>query len=201
MRNTVKPSLSFCDGNQVIAVLLHNGFQLLLFVAHSGCIGVDALELGYRSEPQHWHATPGLVSSEPGQIGQAWFPLGESMLTTPDSSQSKSIFWCSNGTSCVLVSACFLSSCHWAPLKRAWLHSLCTLPSGVCEHWWVTPKPSLLQAEQSQLSQPFLVGDMLHSFTIFVSLLWNLSTMSISLLYWGIWKWTQHTRCGLISFE
>ena len=43
----------FCDGEQVIAVLLHNGFQLLLFVARATCIGVGALELGYRSHSQH----------------------------------------------------------------------------------------------------------------------------------------------------
>jgi len=53
----------FCDGDQVIAVLLHNSFQLLLFVAHAACNGVDALELDYRSHAQHWHATPGLISS------------------------------------------------------------------------------------------------------------------------------------------
>ena len=42
----------FCDGDQVTAVLLYNSFQLLLFITHAACIGVDALELGYRSHPQ-----------------------------------------------------------------------------------------------------------------------------------------------------
>ncbi|GAB0181751.1 CUB and sushi domain-containing protein 3 [Grus japonensis] len=37
----------FCDGNYIIVFPLHNGFQLLLFVAHAVCIGVDALQLGY----------------------------------------------------------------------------------------------------------------------------------------------------------
>jgi len=37
----------FCDGDQIIAVLLYKGFQLLLFIAHAACVGVDTLELGY----------------------------------------------------------------------------------------------------------------------------------------------------------
>jgi len=56
----------FCDGEQNLAVLLHNGLQLLLFIAHVVCIGVYALELGYRSHPQAWHATPGFIPIEPG---------------------------------------------------------------------------------------------------------------------------------------
>ncbi len=35
----------FSNGNQVIVILPHNRFQLLLFVAHAACIGVDALQL------------------------------------------------------------------------------------------------------------------------------------------------------------
>ena len=34
----------FCD--QVIAVLMYNGFKLLLFIVRATCIGVDAIELG-----------------------------------------------------------------------------------------------------------------------------------------------------------
>jgi len=41
---TVIPPL-FCDGDQVIAVLLYNGFQLLMFIAHAMSVGVDVLEL------------------------------------------------------------------------------------------------------------------------------------------------------------
>ena len=29
-----------------------------------------------------------------------------------------------------------LWSWHWAPLKRAWLHPICTFPSSICTHWW-----------------------------------------------------------------
>jgi len=50
-----------------------------------------------------------------------------------------------------------------APLERAWFCCLCTLPSGVYICWWGPPDPSLLQVEQSELSQPFLTGEMLHS--------------------------------------
>jgi len=34
----------------------------------------------------------------------------------------------------VSVSGYYLWSCHWASLKRAWLHPLCTLPSGIYPH-------------------------------------------------------------------
>ena len=61
---------------------------------------------------------------------------------------------CSEGTSCVCLY--WLWSCHWAPLERGWLHLFCTLPSGIHVHWKV-------QAEQSQLSQPSLIGEMLQS--------------------------------------
>jgi len=47
-----------------------------------------------------------------------------------------SVTWCLGGTSCVSVCAHCLLSCHWAPLKRVCLHPLCTLPSGICVHWW-----------------------------------------------------------------
>jgi len=48
----------FCDGDQVVAVLLHNGFQLLLFIAHATCIGVNTLELGCQSKVllEHYHS-------------------------------------------------------------------------------------------------------------------------------------------------
>lgn len=57
---------------------------------------------------------------------------------------------------------------------------------------------SLLQAEQSQFSQPFLVGEMLVSF---VDLYWTLASTSMSLLYWGGQHWTQYSTCGLTSAE
>lgn len=40
----------------------------------------------------------------------------------------------------------------------------CRLPSGTGRllRYWITPKPSLFQAEQPQISQPFLIGEVLH---------------------------------------
>ena len=79
-------------------------------------------------------------------------------------SQWKSVFLFWDGETLppnpsVSVCAHCLLSCHWAPLKRAWLHRLCTLLSDVGTYWWCLPEHSLLQAEQSQLSQPFLMRD------------------------------------------
>ena len=54
-------------------------------------------------------------------------------------SQWKRVSWCWEATSCVSVCARCLWSCHWAPLKGAWLHLLFTLPSAFCTHWWDSP--------------------------------------------------------------
>lgn len=63
-----------------------------------------------------------------------------------------------------------------APLSRAWLHFLCTLPSGICKPWWDPAEPFLLQAEQYLLLQPFCM---------LVTLRWALLGMPRSVLYWG----------------
>ena len=63
------------------------------------------------------------------------------------------------------------------------------------------PEPSLLQAEQSQLPQPFTIGAMLQSLHHLCALRWTLSSTSMFLLYWGAQNWTQHSRCGLPSAE
>lgn len=55
-------------------------------------------------------------------------------------------------------------------------------------------EPSLLQAEWSQLSQPFLILKMLQSLSNFSG---PSLDSSISLLYWGHHDWTQHYSCGL----
>ncbi|TRZ18852.1 hypothetical protein HGM15179_008276 [Zosterops borbonicus] len=49
----------------------------------------------------------------------------------------------------------------------------------------VTPKPSLFQAEQSQLSQPFLIGEVLHPSNGLDGLLWICANMSMSCVCWG----------------
>jgi len=49
----------------------------------------------------------------------------------------------------------------------------------------IPPDPSLLQAEQSLLPQPFLIQERCSgSFIILVALHWTLSSMSMSLLHW-----------------
>ncbi|XP_050748134.1 poly(U)-binding-splicing factor PUF60 isoform X2 [Gymnogyps californianus] len=49
-----------------------------------------------------------------------------------------------------------IASCHWAPLRRAWLHLLYPLTRYLYALMRSPPEPSLLQAEQPQLSQPLL---------------------------------------------
>lgn len=65
-------------------------------------------------------------------------------------------FWWSEGTCC----AHGLWFWHWALLSRAWFPSLGTLPSGNYGYWGDSPEPPLLQ---SQFSQPFLIGEVVHS--------------------------------------
>ena len=55
----------------------------------------------------------------------------------------------------------------------------------------VSPEPSLLQAEQPQLSQPFLVAEVLQPSDHFCGLLWTRSNRSMSFLCWGLQSWTQ----------
>lgn len=77
-----------------------------------------------------------------------------------------------------------LLSCHWALLKRAWLHLLCILK--VFIYIDKTPSESfLLQAEQSQLPQLFLIAEMFQSLNHFSGSFLN-SPQYVSLLYWGI---------------
>ena len=67
-------------------------------------------------------------------------------------------------------------------------------PSNTYMHVWDPPKPSFLQAEEPQLSQPFLVTEVLHSLIIFMALHWTFSGASRSLLCWEAQNWTQHSR-------
>ena len=50
---------------------------------------------------------------------------------------------------------------------------------------------SLLQAEQPQLSQPFLTGEVFHPSDHCCGLLWTCSNRSMSVLCWGLCSWTQ----------
>lgn len=92
----------------------------------------------------------------------------------------KSIFLCSGETSFVSACAhCFLS-CPWETPGSVF----CT-PFLQCIniHW--SHEPSL-QAEQSQLPQPFLIAEML--IIIFTVLCWILPGSSRSIFYWGSLK-------------
>lgn len=69
----------FCDGNYVIAFLPPSGFQLLLFLVHTTCIGVNALHLGWW--PRHFF----FFFLEEEGVGKALIPiqpfLGISMIS------------------------------------------------------------------------------------------------------------------------
>lgn len=71
-------------------------------------------------------------------------------------------------------------------LKGPWLHILFTLPSGT--HRWDPPKRSLLQAEQSRLSQPFFIWRCSSSVFALVALCWILSSSSVSVFCWEAFK-------------
>lgn len=75
--------------------------------------------------------------------------------TATATTQYTSASRCLPRSSCVPVYAhCLLS----------WLHVHCTFPSGICKTLLKSPtEPPLLQTEQSHLSQPFLIGEVLQS--------------------------------------
>jgi len=73
----------------------------------------------------------------------------------------------------------------WAPLKRARLHLLCTLPSDI--YTYGEDPPSLLF---SRLSKPISLSPSSWErcsspFPALVALHWTLSSLSLSLLSWG----------------
>lgn len=71
--------------------------------------------------------------------------------------------------------------------RRAWFCLLCNTLQ-VFEHVYAPPsKPSFLQAQQPQLSQPLLTGEMLQTFHHFcVPSLERKSLVAPSLSYWGV---------------
>ena len=106
-------------------------------------------------------------------------PLWATCASAPLAAQHRSASWCSKGTSCVPTCAHCLLSWHWAALAKAWLHPVFILSSGIYGHGWDPPEPPLSQAEQSQISQPFLTGGvLLHHL---VALPWTLSSASMAL--------------------
>ena len=61
------------------------------------------------------------------------------------------------------------------------------------------PEPSLLQAEQPQLSQPFPAGEVFHPFDHYCDLLWSSSNRSMSV--WGLQSWMQDSRWGFFGTD
>ena len=84
--------------------------------------------------------------------------------SAPSPSKWRSFSPCLDGTSYASVCARCPLSCRWELLKRVWPHVHLTptlkIFAGICK---VPSQPSLLQAEQAQLPQPLLVGEMLQS--------------------------------------
>lgn len=60
----------------------------------------------------------------------------------------------------------------------------------------ISLEPFLPLAEQSHLSQPFPILEMLQSHHYLCQ---TLSSSSLTLLHWGAQNWPQHSRCGLTS--
>lgn len=77
----------------------------------------------------------------------------------------KDTFFCLNGAAYIIVYGCCLLSCHWVLLRRVCSSSfVLILPYQAFTHLVKnTLEPSLLQARESQLSQPLLVCQMLQS--------------------------------------
>jgi len=73
-------------------------------------------------------------------------------------------------------------------------------PSGTGSCSKVIPQPSLLQAEQPQLPQPVLIGEVLQPSDHLRGLLWTRSNTSMSFLSWGPQSWTQYSRWGLTRY-
>ena len=97
--------------------------------------------------------------------------------------------WCSDETSSVPVCGYCLLNCHWAPLKRAWLCSLCIFNSGIYRHWkdTHTHTPSHLFARLNSPIYLILSSEerYSHPLIILVVLCWTLSSVPRPLLYWG----------------
>lgn len=118
----------------------------------------------------------------------SWSKLcqGSAILTV------KSSFWHSEWTSCVSVCARCLWFCHWALWKEPG-SMLCasSFQVFICMMWSLLTL--LLQDEQSLLSHPFLLGEMLQFLYYLSSLLLRI----LSGAHWGGQSCTQDSRCGL----
>lgn len=88
----------------------------------------------------------------------------------------------------------WLWSCHWAPLKEP--GSVLFATSFKCFYTILTSSWAFSsQAERCQLSQPFLIEEILQTSIPSVTLGWILPII-LSLVL-GTQNWTQHCRCGI----
>lgn len=99
--------------------------------------------------------------------------------------QWKNVSWCSEGTTCVSVCVFCLWLCHWTPLRSPGSILFAHLIQVFIYIGETSFGPSLLQAEQSQLSQLLLISHTLQSLNLLCgpsldSL--QFSSMSISLV-------------------
>lgn len=99
-----------------------------------------------------------LITSKDGDSATS---LGDLYQGLANLAIKKIILWCYTKLP-VFQFVCVqcLWSCHRAPLKRAWLHVLCTFPSDICTDQWDPSWAFPTLAEQSQLSQPLLAEEM-----------------------------------------
>ena len=112
------------------------------------------------------------ISKETPQSLYASLPYSKEVL--PGGQREPPVFVCVH---CLLF-------WHWAPLNRAWLHPLVTLPSGrsLQDTDEIPDEPPLLQDEQIWLSQPPLTGWLLpRSLIIFTAIHCTLSPQHIQI--------------------
>jgi len=82
----------------------------------------------------------------------------------------------------------------------AWLHLLCTLPSGTYRHWYDCPEPPFFQAQLSQ-HLPSEVLQSLHHFCNPLSNSCQYVHVSPAVGQGVVQNWTQHTKCGFAQCE
>lgn len=130
------------------------------------------------------------------KVGDCTASLGNLCQLSVAQAVKKGFSLCSDGRSCVSFCTHCLSSWHWSPLKRAWLHPPFT-------YWLIRFPLSLLFCRlKSSSSQSFLLGEVIFtSPRRKESLHRTLSNMAMSLLYWGAQNWMQHSRFGLTHPE
>lgn len=93
-----------------------------------------------------------------------------------------------------------LSLCPCAPLRGVHFCLLCTLLLSVCRQLLSTTSPTLLPAEQTQLTWPLLVCPVLQPLTILMSSA-GLAALCQCLSCTGEPKLVLESRCGVISAE